>query len=75
MTDTVSTKEAKLVTEVAPQMSYRPKQIAQLLGISRETVYMLFDTKQLRGFRIGGARLVSAEELQRFIQERQAAEG
>ena len=56
------------------RLSYRPADAARLLGISREQIFRLLERGELRGFKIGGARLIEAQELARFIRERVASE-
>jgi len=53
------------------KLSYRPEEAARMLGASRDTIFKLLATGQLRGFKIGAARFISAAELERFIRERE----
>ena len=59
---------------IEPKLAYRPAEAARLLGLSRETIFGLLKRGQLKGFRIGTARLIAASELSRYILERQEAE-
>ncbi len=55
-------------------LAYRPNEAARLLGVGRDTVFDLLRTGELRGFKLGHRmRLISAEELERFVREREAA--
>ncbi|WP_367185612.1 helix-turn-helix domain-containing protein [Mycobacterium sp.] len=40
---------------------------AEVLSISRSSVYRLFDAGQLRWVQIGGSRRVASTEIERFI--------
>lgn len=59
---------------VETRLSYRPGEVAQVLGCSRDTVFRLLAAGKLRSFRINTARFVSAAELERFVREREEAE-
>ena len=54
-------------------LAYNPEDAARLLGFSRALVYELFATGELRSFKVGRRRLVSAEALVEFIRERECA--
>ena len=47
-----------------------PEVIARL-GVTRPTVYRFLQSGELRSFRLGSRRLVSAEALAEFIRERE----
>jgi excisionase family DNA binding protein len=57
---------------VEPNLLYRPREAAALLGISRATLYRLVAAGRLRAVRIGRAALIPREELARFVRELQA---
>ena len=46
------------------------KQVALLMGLSRNAVMGLFDSGQLGGFRVGGRRMIPAEELLDFARKK-----
>ena len=50
-----------------------PEVIARL-GVTRPTVYRFLQSGELRSFRLGSRRLVSAEALAEFIRERERVE-
>ena len=52
------------------KLSYRPKEAAEALGLSRETIFDLIKRGDLKSFQVGTARLISAAELERFVSER-----
>lgn len=53
-------------------MAYRPEQAAKALNCSRDTIFRLLATGELKGFRVGAARFISADELREFIRAREA---
>lgn len=54
--------------------SYRPKQVAELLGVSIDTVRRWADAGRLRTQRTaGGQRLIDGVELARFLEENSTA--
>ena len=59
-----------MTTDPQP-LAYRPDEAARVLGASRDTIFKLLAAGQLRGFKIGAARFISAEELSRFIRARE----
>lgn len=46
-------------------------EVAEALSISRPTVYRLLERGELKAFHVARRRLVSVEELDRFIAERE----
>ena len=54
--------------------AYDVPEVLQRLGVTRPTVYRFLRSGELRSFRLGTRRLVSAEALAEFIREREAAE-
>ena len=57
---------------VDERLAYRPAEAARVLGCSRDTIYKLLAAGELRGWKLRSARLISADELRRFIREREA---
>ena len=57
------------------KLSYRPAEAARAIGVSRETIFKLLERGQLKGFRVGSARLISAAELSRFLRDREESAG
>lgn len=51
------------------RLAYRPSEAAQVLGLSLRTVHRRIADGSLRSLRRGGARLVPASELARFLGE------
>lgn len=50
----------------------RPNEAARWLSCSRDTIDRLCQTGELRSFKVGTARYISARELERFVSEREA---
>ena len=48
-------------------MSVRPVEAAELLGVSRDTVYVLLRSGQLRSLKVGRARLIPVSSLEEFL--------
>ncbi len=57
------------------RLAYRPDEAAAALGCSRDTVFRLLSRGELKGYRVGAARFISAGELTRFVAEREAEAG
>ena len=53
--------------------SVRPTEAARLLGVSRETVYVLMRSGQLRSVRLGGARLIPVAALDELLSSQDVA--
>jgi excisionase family DNA binding protein len=51
------------------QAVYRPEQAAKFLGLGRSKVWELLQSGRLRSYKIDAARVIAAEELQRFLDE------
>ena len=60
-----------MTTDTDVRLSYRPDEAARLLGCSRDTIFKLLASGELRGWKINSARFFSAPEIHRFIQERE----
>ena len=54
--------------------AYDVPEVLRRLGVTRPTVYRFLRSGELRSFRLGTRRLVSAEALAEFIRERESAE-
>ncbi len=52
--------------------AFRPAEAARWLGVSRDTVDRLWQTGRLRSFKIGAARFISREALEKFVAELEA---
>jgi excisionase family DNA binding protein len=48
----------------------RPTEAAESLGLSRTTLYTLLDNGELDSIKVGTARLIPVDALQRFIAAR-----
>ena len=53
---------------------YSVPEVLRRLGVTRPTIYGFFRSGELRSFRLGTRRLVSAEALADFIRSRESAE-
>ena len=51
----------------------RPTEAARLLGVSRETVYVLMRSGQLRSVRLGRARLIPVAALDELLSSQDVA--
>ena len=54
-----------MITET--RRAYRPEEVAELLGVSRSTVFRLMGSGQLQSLKIAGARRVTVEQLDRYL--------
>ncbi len=57
-----------------PQLAYRVNAAARALDCSRDTVERLINAGQIRSFKVGAARFISAAELLRFVASREQAD-
>lgn len=55
-------------------LAVRPQRAAELLGVSRPTIYHLMEAGELASFKVGSARRIPVDELREFIARRVAAE-
>ena len=62
-----------MVTE--ERLAYGPNEAAKALGSSRDTIDRLIERGELHSWTVGRRRFISAEELRRFIREREQAAG
>jgi len=53
--------------EVVPLQAYTVEQVAKMLHISRDKVYYLLRTRQLRSIKIGKSRRITDQHLAAFI--------
>lgn len=61
-------KRHKIQREPHPSaLAYRTSEAAHVLGVSRSSVYQLFDEKKLPSIRICGRRLVTRAALEAFV--------
>ena len=51
----------------------KPEQAAQLLGVSRTTIYELLRSGELRSLRIGRSRRVTPRAIEEFVSRREGA--
>ena len=64
-----------LVEVTEKPKAYRPNEAARLLGVSERKLDALIATKQIRSFKVGKSRRISAEAVDQFIKKRERAEG
>lgn len=50
------------------KLTYSPTEAAQVLGVSRPTVYQLMKRADFPAFKVGSRTLVSAEGLRAWVQ-------
>jgi excisionase family DNA binding protein len=55
-------------------VAYDVPEVLRRLGVTRPTIYRFLRSGELRSFRLGSRRLVSAEALAEFIRSRESAE-
>ena len=55
-------------------VAYDVAEVLRRLGVTRPTIYRFLNSGELRSFRLGTRRLVSAEALADFIRTREDAE-
>lgn len=51
------------------RVAYSPAEAAAALGIDRSTIYEWLNAQRLRSVKIGGRRLIAADELRRLVTE------
>ena len=59
--------------EVVEKLAHRINEAARLTDLSRDTLERLIARGEIKSWKIGSARLISDEELRRFIREREQA--
>ena len=55
-------------------VAYDVPEVLRRLGVTRPTIYRFLRSGELRSFRLGTRRLVSADALAQFIRARESAE-
>jgi excisionase family DNA binding protein len=55
------------VDEIGKRKSVRPAEAAALLGVCRDTVYVLIRSGQLRSVKAGRARLIPLKAIKEFL--------
>lgn len=55
------------------RLAFGPKEAAETIGSSRDTIDRLIERGHLKSFTVGRRRFITAEELRRFIREREEA--
>ena len=58
-------------TDTQDRLAYRPDEAASALSCSRDTIFKLLASGDLKGWKINSARFISADEIRRFIRERE----
>ena len=51
-----------------PRVGYKVTEVAEMLGLTRQTVYNLIRRGEIRPFRPGGATRISADEVERLVK-------
>ena len=57
------------------RLAYSPTETAQILGISRPTVYRLMQSADFPSFKVGSRTLVSAAGLREWVQRQSVKKG
>ena len=65
--------QQEMRSDVGP-VAYDVPEVLRRLGVTRPTIYRFLRSGELRSFRLGSRRLVSAEALAEFIRSRETAE-
>jgi excisionase family DNA binding protein len=55
-----------------PQPLYSPRTLAERLEISERTVREMLERGDIASFKVGGARRIDPEEVERYLRERRA---
>jgi excisionase family DNA binding protein len=55
------------------RLAYGPDEAARVMGMSRDTLERAIQRGAIKSWTVGRRRFVSAEELRRFMAEREAA--
>jgi len=63
-----SVKEQRMATEL--KLALRPRDAAAALGVSRDLVFQLIASGELRSFRVGNARVIPVASLEEYIARR-----
>ena len=50
-------------------LAYRPAEAARAVGLSRSLLYQLIRAGTIHAFKVGGATLISADEIRRWVAE------
>lgn len=50
------------------RLAYRPNEAARVIGVSRDVIFRLLSTGELRSLKVGAARLITREALEEFLQ-------
>lgn len=59
------------MTTLTEKLAFRPDEAARVIGASRDTIFRLLASGELRGFKIGAARFIAASELADFIKRQE----
>lgn len=59
---------------MADKLTYSPSEAAEVLGISRPTLYRLLHQEGFPAFSVGGRRLISAEGLRAWVERQSSGE-
>jgi excisionase family DNA binding protein len=57
------------LTTPSPALSLRPGKAADAIGVSRPTFYRYMQSGEIRTIKVGGCRLVTVAELQRWLDQ------
>jgi excisionase family DNA binding protein len=58
-------------THSVPRLAWRVNELAEAVGLSERQIYRLQEDGTLTGFKVGRARLISADSVQRWLTSAQ----
>lgn len=56
------------------RIAYRPNEAARQISMSRDVIYKAIRDGSLRSLKVGGARLITRDALQEFVQRHEQAQ-
>jgi excisionase family DNA binding protein len=69
----VDLRTGDVLTEaISERISYKPVEVADLLGVSERYVWTLIETKELKAVRLAGRKMVLREDLEAFVEKLKA---
>lgn len=55
------------------RLAYRPNSAARVADVSRDVIFKAIRAGDLRSFKVGGARLISADALRAWVERHEQA--